>query len=108
MRLPVTWPGVREGGGYLQAWRQLAPGSRNDNWWVRSGAEDPKSFSNFLRMAPRQTPGQSLPASGILAGQALQCKAELVLLLHFSPLFTARELHELVQKGFPDQLSIIA
>ena len=44
--------------------------------------------------------GVSLRQQGvILTGNALQCKAELVMLLHFSPLFTAREPQKIVQKG---------
>ena len=80
------------------------------NWSFSSGAEDPKRLSYFLRISPRQAnPGVSLKQqSVILTSRALQCKAELVMLFHFSPLFTAREPHKLIQKGLPAQPPIIA
>ena len=60
-------------------------------------------------MASQANPGVILQQqSVILTGHALQCKAELDMLLHFSPLFTAREPHKLMQKSLPTRLPIIA
>ena len=56
-------------------------------------------------MVPRRTPGlvYSRAAECNITDRALQCKAELVMLLHFGPLFTAHELHKF-QLDFPSLL----
>ena len=60
-----------------------------------------KALLEFLKDGPQANSGVSLQQqSVILTGRALQCQAELVMLHHFSKLFTAREPHKLLQKAF--------
>ena len=68
-----------------------------------------KTLPKFPQDGPQVNPGVSLNQQSIVrTSHALQCIAELVMLLHFDALLTAGEPHELVQKGFPARIPIIA